>query len=402
MTISNKNMFSTRTLALLVGALFATNTSAGPNDALHVYGGLGWAHDDNLLRVPDDQPAFDNTRGDSWTTAEAGLLFDKMYSRQRLVANLKFSRVNFDHFRQLDYSGKDLAGTWYWQLGNHLEGKLGTTYSQVLAPYTDFRSSERNLRQDRKHFFDGAWQMHPSWRARVGYSTEKFTYEATGQRFNNRTEDVTEIEGDYTPASGSTVGLVARRIKGKYPFPRPFGAVLLNDDFTQDELKARVNWLATGSTTIQALAGWARRDQPSFGGRTSGANGKITALYAPRGKLTYNASVWRDFAPLESRVVSYTLNNGASVGATWDATAKIKVDANAIYERRKYNPRGSVPNAADLRDSIRSASLRAVWSVRPAIQLSAGFVHQSRSGSVTLGTGSFKSNSVSLTASAQF
>jgi hypothetical protein len=236
----------------------------------------------------------------------------------------------------------------------------------------------------------------------VGYSTEKFTYEATGQRFNNRTEDVTEIEGDYTPASGSTVGLVARRIKGKYPFPRPFGAVLLNDDFTQDELKARVNWLATGSTTIQALAGWARRDQPSFGGRTSGANGKITALYAPRGKLTYNASVWRDFAPLESRVVSYTLNNGASVGATWDATAKIKVDANAIYERRKYNPRGSVPNAADLRDSIRSASLRAVWSVRPAIQLSAGFVHQSRSGSVTLGTGSFKSNSVSLTASAQF
>jgi exopolysaccharide biosynthesis operon protein EpsL len=403
MTISNKNMFSTRTLALLAGALFATNTSsAGPSDALHVYGGLGWAHDDNLLRVPDDQPAFDNTRGDSWTTAEAGLLFDKMYSRQRLQANLKFSRVNFDHFQQLDYSGKDLAATWYWQLGNHLEGKLGTTYSQVLAPYTDFRSSERNLRQDRKHFFEGVWRFHPSWRARVGFTTQKYTYEASGQRFNNRTEDTTEIEGGYLPASGSSVGLVARRIKGRYPFLRPVGPFLVNDDFTQDELKARVNWLASGSTTIQALAGWAKRNQPSFGGRTSGANGKITALYAPRGKVTYNASVWRDFAPLESTVVSYTLNKGGSVGATWDATAKVKVDANAIYERRNYNPRGTVANAGDLRDSIRSASLRAVWSVRPAIQVSAGLVHQSRSGSVTLGTGSFKSNSVSLTASAQF
>jgi hypothetical protein len=61
-----------------------------------------------------------------------------------------------------------------------------------------------------------------------------------------------------------------------------------------------------------------------------------------------------------------------------------------------------VPTADDLEDSIRSASVRAVWTVRPKIQLVAGYVHQSRSGSVTLGTGSFTSNSVSFTASAQF
>jgi exopolysaccharide biosynthesis operon protein EpsL len=402
MTNSKKNMLSSRTLPLLLGALLGGAASAGPSDALHVYGGLGWAHDDNLLRVPDGQPAFDNTRGDSWRTAEAGLVFDHMYSRQRLTAVAKISDVNFDHFTQLDYQGKDVQGTWYWQLGNHLEGRAGATYSQVLAPYTDFRSSERNLRQDRKEFFDGAWRFHPSWRARVAYDTEKFTYEATSQRFNNRTEDTYEVEGDYLPASGSTVGLVARRIKGRYPYLRPVGGFLVNDDFTQDELKARVNWIASGSTTISALAGWAKRNQPSYGGRTSGANGRITAQYAPRGKLSYNAALWRDFAPIESTVVSYTLNKGASVGATWDATYKIKVDANAIYERRNYNPRGTVPTAGDLEDSIRSASVRAVWSVRPAIQLAAGYVHQSRSGSVTLGTGSFTSNSVSFTASAQF
>lgn len=395
-------MLTSRTLPLLTGVLLAGAASAGPSDALHVYGGLGWAHDDNLLRIPDGQPAFDNTRGDSWTTAEVGLLFDKIYSRQRLSALAKISDVNFDHFTDLDYQGKDLQGTWYWQLGDHLEGQAGATYSQILAPYTDFRSSERNLRQDRREFVDAAWRFHPSWRARAGYTTEKYTYEATSQRFNNRTEDRYEIEGDYMPASGSTIGLVLRRIKGKYPFLRPVGTFLLDDDFTQDEIKARVDWIASGLTTISALAGWAKRNQPSYGGRTSGANGRITALYKPRGKLIYNAAIWRDFAPIESTVVSYTLNKGASVGATWDPTAKVRVDANAIYERRNYNPRSTVPTADDLEDSIRSASVRAVWTVRPKIQLVAGYVHQSRSGSVTLGTGSFTSNSVSFTASAQF
>jgi exopolysaccharide biosynthesis operon protein EpsL len=397
-----KNMLSSRTLPLLIGALYASAASAGPNDALHVYGGLGWAHDDNLLRVPDGQPPFDNTFADSWTTAEAGLLFDKMYSRQRLAAIAKVSKVNFDHFKQLNYQGKDLMGTWYWQLGNHLEGQAGATYTQILAPYTDFDSSQRNLRQERKEFVDGAWRFHPSWRARVGYTTDKFTYEASGQRFNNRTEDTTELEGDYLPASGSTFGLVARHIKGSYPYLRPSGTQLVNDDFTQDELKARVNWIVSGTTTVQGLAGWTRRDQPSFGGDTSGINGRITVLYAPAGKLSYNAAVWRDFAPLESTTVNYTLNDGASVGASWVPTAKLKVDASAIYERRNYNPSGTFTGSGDLRDSIRSASLRAVWTVRPAIQLVAGFVHQSRNGSVTVGTGSFTSNSVSFTASAQF
>jgi exopolysaccharide biosynthesis operon protein EpsL len=402
MTISKKNMFSPRTLALLIGSLSATSAWAGPNDALHVYGGIGWSHDDNLLRVPDSQPAFDNTRGDSWTTAEAGLLFDKTYSRQRLAAVGKLSNVNFDHFKQLDYRGKDLQGTWYWQLGNYFSGQLGTSYDQMLAPYTDFRSSERNLREERKHFVDANWRLHPNWSGRVGYVFDKFSYEATGQRYSNRTEDTAEIEGDYLPAGGSSVGLVARRIKGRYPNLRPIGPFLVNDDFTQDELKARVNWILAGSTTLQALAGWARRDQPSFGGRISGANGRITLLYAPRHKFTLNAAVWRDFAPLESSAVSYTLNKGVSAGGSWSPTAKVNVEALAIYERRDYNPRDSFVGVGELRDAIRSASLRAVWSLRPAIQLSAGFVHQSRNGLAALGTASFKSNSVSFNASAQF
>ena len=393
-----------RPLALLVLSAFATiPAGAGPNDALHVYGGVAYGHDDNLLRIPDGQPAFDNTRGDSWWTREGGLIFDKMYSRQRITLVAKLSKTNFDHFKQLDYDGKDLQANWAWQLGNHLEGKVGYSMQQVLAPYTDFSSTERNLRRTRSSYAEGAWRFHSAWRVRTGFQRDKYTYEALSNRFNNRTEDATEVELDYLPRSGSTVGLVARRVKGKYPFPRPIGPFTFNDSFTQDELKARVKWLASGSTTLDALVGYTRRDQASFGeGKTSGVAGKINATYQPRGKMTYKASVWRDFAPLESTVVSYTLNKGASLGAQWDATAKISVNADAIYERRNYSARRDFAGSDDLRDSVRTAALRATWHPRPMIQLQAGVAHQERSGSVVLGTGSFKSNSVTLTANAQF
>jgi outer membrane receptor protein involved in Fe transport len=130
--------------------------------------------------------------------------------------------------------------------------------------------------------------------------------------------------------------------------------------------------------------------------------GKVKATYQPRGKMTWNAAIWRDFAPLESTVVSYTLNKGASVGAQWDATDRIKVNADAVYERRHYNARATSVGLGDLRDSIRTGSLSATWSPRPTVHVSAGLAHQARSGSVVLGTGSFSSNSVTLSASAQF
>jgi outer membrane receptor protein involved in Fe transport len=159
----------------------------------------------------------------------------------------------------------------------------------------------------------------------------------------------------------------------------------------------------TGSSSIDALVGYTQRDQPSYGpGKTSGFAGKVNLTYQPRGKMTYTGSVWRDFAPLESTAVSYTLNNGAALGAQWDATAKIRVNADLSAERRSYSARETFVTSGDLRDSLRTGSLRATWSPRPTLQVTAGVAHQARTGSAVLGTGSFKSNSVSLSASAQF
>jgi len=396
-----------RPLAVFLGALFATAAvsalAAPPEEGLQLYGGIGWAYDDNILRVPDDEAPFEGKRGDAYRTAEAGILYNKRISRQRVAVSAKVSKVSFDHFDQLDYDGRDLQGTWFWEIGNKFEGRAETMYLQTLAPYTDFRSDQRNLRKQRRHLFDAGYKMHPSWKVRAGYSQDEFDYELLVQRFNNRTEKAVETELLYTPKSGSSVGLVARRVKGEYPNRRPINAGVMVDDFTQDELKARVNWLATGSTTVQALAGYVRREQQSFGeGKTSGFNGRVTGIYTPRGKISYTAAAWREFAPIESSLVSYTLNKGASIGANWDATAKLRVEASAVYEKRDYNARTAFPGSSDLTDAIRSANVRAVWQAQRKVQVIAGYAHQARSGSEVLGTGKFDANVMQVSANILF
>jgi len=388
---------------LLVGALACGPALAVPGTGLDLYGRIGWSYDNNLLRIADDAPAFDNQRSDSWRTLEAGAVYDRTISRQRLVAHAKLSKVKFDHFRQLDYDGRDIQGTWYWQVGNRFEGQLGLVHAQTLAPYTDFRSDQRNLRKQRRGFFEGGWKLHPRWEVHTAFSRDKYDYELAVQAFNDRTEEVAEVEGRYLAPSGSAVGLVLRRIEGSYPNRRPFSASLLTDDFTQDELKARVDWKAGGATTLQALAGYARRKQPSFGsGRTSGVNGRVTLQHDPVGKLHYRASLWRDFAPIESTVVSYTLNKGASAGVTWDARAKLRVEADLAYEQRNYNARVALPVSGGLDDALRTASIKATWAPRQKITLSAAYFYQARSGSQLLGIGKFKSNGFAINASGQF
>ncbi|MES2901052.1 MAG: XrtB/PEP-CTERM-associated polysaccharide biosynthesis outer membrane protein EpsL [Pseudomonadota bacterium] len=387
-------------LAALAGACAAPAAMAAPSDALHIYAGVGYFHDDNLFRLPQESRLSDSARYGIY-----GMFFDRSYSRQKIYLQAKLSKVKFSSFDQLDYDGKDLLGLWNWELGNRFEGSLGATYEQSLAPYIDFRSRERNLRVHKRQHADGAWKFHPAYRVRAGAARDTYRYELEIQRFHDRSEDMVEVGFDYTPRSGSTAGLVARRIKGKYDVKRIIAGAPLNDDFTQDELKVKVNWKVTGITSIGLLAGYARRRHEVLGARDeSGLNGRMSVSMNPRKKIRLNAALWREFAPIESTLVTYSLNRGVSVGATWDASAKLRVDASASRERRGYEGRLAGTDAApvSLKDTLSQASLGATWSLRPTVQLNAALTHQRRTGAAFLGNGSFKSNLVSVNVNAQF
>lgn len=394
-------------LPLAVAVFAAVPASAqvsGPqlSDTIHPFVSLGYTYDNNLLRLPDGVSA-GGQRSDRIRQSQAGVLVERAIGRQKLTGSAKISRVKFDHFEQLDYSGKDFQADLAWQLGNHLEGNLGGTYERTLTPFADFQSTERNLRTQRREYLNGGWRFHPSWRLRGGYTSARYEYELLAQRASNRTEKITEVGIDYLAASGSRIGLVARRLDGHYPTPYRVGGIPVQSDYIQDELKLNVWWALSGMTQVQALAGYARREREFDSTRdASGANGRVTVRWAPTGKLKLTADAWREFAAVESTFVSSSLNKGASLGAVLDVTSKVQANASLRTQTREFEQLSNIQLATEPSDRTRSASVGIVYSPRPGVQLSLSAFHDRRDGRVLGQSGDYKASGASFSASGQF
>lgn len=386
----------------LAAALACCPAAADISDTIKPFVTVGSSYDNNLLRLPDDTPP-GIQRSDRATQVQGGILFDRPIGRQKLTGHAKLSRVTFDHYEQLDYNGKDAVLDWAWVVGNHFDGNIGGSYQQVLTPFNDFHTDQRNLRTQRRSYASGGWRFHPSWRLRAGFNRDRFDYELAAQSLNNRKEDRTELGIDYLAASGSRVGLVARKIKGSFLNPLRIGTTFLDQNYDQDELKANINWLYSDITQVQVLAGYARRKHDTFAERdTSGLNGRVTVNWRPRQKLRFTADAWREFAAVESTIVNNSVNKGASVNASWDISAKVQANAGFKREKRNFERLPYVYFNGDPSDTTRSTNVGLVYQPTRKIQLSATAFKDRRTGTPLAGTGSYKAKGISLMATMQF
>lgn len=403
--ITRKRGTALRVLPLaLLTALAQGMAGAAISDTVHPVVSVGYTHDNNLLRLPDNAPGFEGQRGDTIRQLQAGLVLERPIGRQLLTASGKVSRVTFNHYSQLDYNGKDLAADLAWQLGNHWDGHVGATYSQTLTPFTDFHSNELNLRTQRRQYADAGWRFHPSWRLRTGFSRYTYHYDLAVQSIYNRTEDVAEAGVDYLAASGSRVGVVARKLKGRYKNERRISDVRFADGWDQDELKANVYWKASGVTQVTLLAGWARRTHEFLPQRdASGVNGRIKVDWQPLGKLRLTAEGWREFSAVDNVFVNSSLNRGASVSAVWDLSAKLQATASVRRETRKFEGGiGSILLGQAPTDTTRGANVGLLYAPIQSLQLSVSAFRDQRNGAPLIGSGNYRANGVSVMANAQF
>jgi exopolysaccharide biosynthesis operon protein EpsL len=371
------------------------------SDTIHPFLSTSILYEDNLLRLADNAPTPPQGRSDIIKKVEGGLLFERPIGRQVLSGQAKLTKAMFTRYSELDYTGKDLLALWNWRLANHLEGHVGSSYSQVLAPYNDFHTNQRNLRIQRRQYVDGTWRFHPSWQMRGGYSRDSFTYDLAAQRFNNRVEQAGEIGWDYLASSGSKVGVLFRRLDAVYPDHRTSGFTTIDDGYTQNEAKANINWILSGITQIQFLGGWVQRKHTVFTGRDdSGVNARLVTNWSPRRKIQFVLAWWREFTAVESTSFSSSLNNGASIGAKWDATSKLRFDTQFKREKRDFSSSGLA--ATGLNDLTRSATLGVTYTPVRNVQVALTTFRELHSESPGVGLGSYRAGGASFTLSGQF
>lgn len=391
--------------AMLAGVLYSAPAAAELSDTFHPFISVGLNHDDNLFRLADDAVGRVEHNSDTYRSVVGGVMFERPVERQLFTATAKFSRITFDHNEQLDYNGKDLSGEWKWALGNHLDGHIGAAYTQVLAPFADFHTTdERNLRVVRRQYADGNWRFHPSWQLRAGYTEDRYTYELTSERINDRTEKALMTGVDYLASSGSTIGLQFRRLKGSYPYQDNLG--LSDNGYTQDEQKINILWLATGTTQVIFLGGLVQRKHDFYTARDdNGTNGRLIVSWSPDVRLKFSGQAYREFGAIEGALVNSALIKGVSLSGTWDVTAKIQGLANLKHEKREFSAfsnAGVALSSSQLSDTSNLASVGVVYKPLRNLSLQANVFRDRRTGSVAAGTNTYTANGASINATFQF
>jgi exopolysaccharide biosynthesis operon protein EpsL len=388
---------------LVVGTLASGAALADISDTIKPFVATTYSYDDNLMRLPDDTPGFSGPRSDTSTMLQAGFLFNRPIGRQILTGQAKWSKVSFNRFSQFDYDGKDFLADLEWHIANHLEGHAGASYSQTLTPFSDFQSTVRNLRTQRREYLNGAWRFHPSWRVRGGLSRDRYSYDLPSQAFSNWTEDATELGVDYLAPSNSRIGVQLRHLNGKYPNRNALESNVYGSGYRQDEIKANIYWALSGITQLEFLGGWVRHRNNLLSGRdVSGTNGRLSMYWQPLGKVNFTGMVWREFGSVDNSLVTSSLNTGASVSAAWTATSKVRVDALLRQERRDFSAVSGLVLPGDGRDTTRTASLGVTYTPYQKIQLGVRLFQERREGVAIIDSGSYRAKGISFNGSVQF
>ena len=104
------------TLLAAGGATCSLPAGAAISDTISPFIATSYSYDDNLFRLDDNVPGFDGQRSDTSRQVQAGFLINRPIGRQLLTGQVKWSRVYFDHFDQLDYTGKDYLADLEWHI----------------------------------------------------------------------------------------------------------------------------------------------------------------------------------------------------------------------------------------------------------------------------------------------
>ena len=96
------------------------------------------------------------------------------------------------------------------------------------------------------------------------------------------------------------------------------------------------------------------------------------------------------------------MNKGASLGATWDISAKVQANASVRHEKRDFEQLSTSLYTGNTGDKLNSAQLGLTYAPTLGSQISVSAFRENRRGSALAGTNDYRSNGVSINASVQF
>lgn len=364
-------------------AAYAAAAWAAEGDTFQPLVQYSFTHEDNLFRLSNALPSALLTffapegKSDNYQTLGAGMNVDWKQGRQQVLVNALISHTKFDKYSVLDYDGKNLSAEWKWALGNHLNGRLGTTYTTYLGSFQDVTGLVSNVRTNRNTFFSAAYQFHPRWSTELKANHQSLDYSNSSlTTFNNYTEDHLDLALYYQGGEVNRTGVELSKLKGNYP-NRPGGDSLATD-YDGTAVRLVMNWGVTGKSRLHGRVGYLTQNYNHSGVQNfSGLNGRLDWDWTPTGKTLVNLAAYRELYNSELVGANHEEVTGTSAQAQWQVLPKVALGAMFSYDNNKYS-------GTTLDENIRTAGLNATYKPWSGGNLTLSVQNQRRGSNLNL------------------
>lgn len=342
-------MKSNRQIARLgFAALSLASASCVMAETNPYYFGISQAftRESNLFRVANGQAETSDTY--STTSLLAGI--DQPFGRQRFFADAAARYNKYQDATAVNNTGYGLSVGLDWATIERLSGRVSYTLDENLARFGADQGPQlfrKNMEKSQEFLARGKYGLESVLSLEAALAHRQLGYSAAEYAFQEFEQDSVSLGIQYRPSGLLTLGGALRHTKGRYPFAvETTPGVFQKDAFDRNDLDLTAVWVPTGLSTISARLSYTKESHDAVTSRdVSGATGAITWDYKPTGKLAFTTALIRDtgaeasFNRLSAGGVNSIGNNSRlstalEMKAIYEATAKIKVDANARYVTR--------------------------------------------------------------------
>jgi len=344
---------------------------ADQDDTFNLIGGVGYTHDDNVVRLPghiepEDRGADHNRRSDDIRSVTVGFDFDKPISQQRLRANASATRNDYQTHDEFSHTAKNYLLAWDWAFTPRLTGTLSADQRQSLVDFAYYRDlAHRNMRTVRRQEFEADWWVHSSWHVLGGLAHEDFDNDRATVEEPGQTARRFDFGFRFDPGNERTVTGMVRHRRGEQQDTSLVDVEANNDDFDENEYEVAVDYAFGGKSRLRTTLGYLDRDYDHDDQGSDrdfdGWYGEARWDWKATEKLGCYAGFERQLKPWQVGAGSSARQDVWSAGTRWDFTVRQSLDLR--YEFRNREQRGRIA-AGDLRDDDTQA-LRLGWRWEP-------------------------------------
>lgn len=380
--------------ALLLAAILlqpAVSLAAlDPTDVIQIQATTSLIRDNNLFRLPDLDPRLFGidpaNKADTARVLGVGIKFDKLVSRQRLIADVNLNETVYDKNDNLDFFGGDGRAAWLWQVGNYWSGEASVRKRRTLAGFDDLQRRIQDLVDTDTYTLTGGYQFHPRWRASAELSDSESTHSAATRRSLDFEAKVIGGEIRYTSPKQSSIGFQVRRTDRNYPNRVVIGTTTLDNKHEEIRLNTLASWQMTSTSKIDAGIGHVDVQHERLPVRDfSGITWRAGATWDTTPKLRLGLRTSKDIRLYEDISTSYIVVHEVGFDPTYAITSKIIVQGALAYAKRDFRgDPGFVITNIDREDKLRTGRIGIVYSPIRNVDLSLTYEAGERKSNRTL------------------